>query len=103
MHEGALRRSRRCSSEPKADAGLAPGARSRGSRIRPGVSCTDEGLECPHDLATQSPACDGTTTTIATSCTCENDKWSCPDPVACDGGAAEDAGDGAAEDAASDS
>jgi hypothetical protein len=51
--------------------------------IQPGASCDNDDLQCAFDLATPDPSCDGTQTTIATSCTCKKGTWSCPDPVAC--------------------
>jgi hypothetical protein len=56
--------------------------------IVPGASCTETDLQCAFDLATPSPACDGTSTTIPTSCTCTSSAWACPSPVQCstDGG-----------------
>jgi hypothetical protein len=58
--------------------------------IQPGASCDDEHLQCAYDLATPAPACDGTSTTISSSCTCTNGTWACPDPVACEAGAPTD-------------
>ena len=81
--------------------------------ITPGGSCANSGLQCAYELETPSPACDGTTTTIASSCLCTSGTWACPAPLSCgeDGGSAgedgsaspgDDAGDAAsngAEDA----
>jgi hypothetical protein len=58
--------------------------------ITPGDSCKDDNLQCAYDLTGPAPACDGTQATIATSCTCNKGHWSCPDPVACDGGGTAD-------------
>jgi len=63
----------------------------------PGVTCDNEGLQCPYSI--DQPNCDGTSTTIATSCFCTEAAWSCPapvDPVDCppatdDGGGGDDA------------
>jgi hypothetical protein len=72
--------------------------------IVPNAACPGDGLQCPYDLQTPSPACDGTTTTLASSCTCTDQGWSCPSPVSCGG---EDAGDdspaSSSEDAGEDS
>lgn len=54
--------------------------------VQPGGSCNDDKLQCAFDLATPDPSCDGTQTTIATSCSCDKGHWSCPDPIACDAG-----------------
>jgi hypothetical protein len=54
--------------------------------IQPGAACSDDTLQCAYDLSTPSPACDGTTTTIASSCTCTKGTWVCPSAVACAGG-----------------
>ena len=51
--------------------------------ITPGGSCSDDNLQCAFDLATPSTACDGTNTTIASSCICTKGNWVCPDPVSC--------------------
>jgi hypothetical protein len=64
--------------------------------ISAGASCSDDNLQCPYDLATPNPSCDGTNTTIETSCTCTSGTWVCPDAVECP--AAEDGGDEAATD-----
>jgi hypothetical protein len=65
------------------------------SAITPGGSCSGDTLECPYNLATPSPACDGTTVEggLATSCICDDGKWSCPSPVSCDASTGDDAGD----------
>lgn len=68
-------------------AGACPSADS----VQPGASCDDEHLQCAYTLATPSAACDGTSTTIASSCTCTHGSWACPDPIACDAG--DEAGD----------
>jgi hypothetical protein len=67
--------------------------------IQPGGSCSDDDLQCPYDLSTPSPACDGTTTTIPSSCTCTDGTWACPSPVVCGGGDAAATGDGGEGDA----
>jgi hypothetical protein len=66
--------------------------------IQPGAACDDDQLQCAYDLPTPSAACDGTTTVIATSCTCTKKAWSCPSPFVCGEGAA---GDDAAKEAGS--
>jgi hypothetical protein len=75
--------------------------------ITNGVSCSGDTLECPYTLQTPSPACDGTSTQLATSCVCTQGAWACPDPVDCgdggdiDSGGGDDSGDGGGEDASS--
>ncbi len=64
------------------------------SGVDPGASCDDEHLQCAYTLATPSAACDGTQTTIASSCTCTHGTWACPDPFECEAGAAETGDDG---------
>ncbi len=63
------------------------------SAITPGGSCSGDTLECPYNVASPSPACDGTTVEggLATSCMCGDGKWSCPSPVSCDASTGEDA------------
>jgi len=68
--------------------------------IVPGASCSDDTLQCAFDLMTPAVACDGTTTTIETSCTCTDGTWACPSAVECDSGAAEEAGEEAGEEEA---
>jgi hypothetical protein len=71
--------------------------------IQPGGACSDDDLQCPYDLASPSLACDGTTTVLATSCTCTKGAWVCPDAVSCPGGDDAAPGDDAAgDDAAGD-
>jgi hypothetical protein len=75
--------------------------------IQPGAACNEYQLQCEYDLATASPACDGTTTVIPSSCTCTDGAWVCPSAFDCDSGAApsEDASasaDGASEAAVAD-
>ena len=67
--------------------------------ISPGGTCSGDSLECAYDLPSPSPACDGTKTTIPTSCICNNGTWSCPSPLSCEGG---DDGGGGGDDAAGD-
>ncbi len=59
--------------------------------ISPGGPCSSEALQCAYDLATPSPACDGTSVTLASSCTCTSGAWACPSPAACGGEASGDA------------
>ena len=61
--------------------------------VVPGDSCSHDKLQCAYDLMTPAVACDGTTTTIETSCTCTDGTWACPSAVECDSGAAEEAGE----------
>ena len=75
--------------------------------ITPGSACEGDSLECAYDLATPSPACDGTSTTISTSCTCTKGTWACPAPVACapsgdDGGGDDGGGDDGSSDSPGD-
>jgi hypothetical protein len=51
--------------------------------VTPAGACADNDQQCPFNLDTPSPACDGTTTTIASSCTCTAGTWACPAPVQC--------------------
>jgi hypothetical protein len=55
------------------------------STIKPNGPCTDDNLECPYDLSSQPASCNGTLTTIKTSCVCTKGTWSCPPPVNCSG------------------
>lgn len=70
------------------DVGDCPGA----GAVAPDGTCTGDMLSCPYDMATASPACDGTNTTISTSCVCTKGKWACPSPVSCPGDATADGG-----------
>jgi hypothetical protein len=72
--------------------------------IQPGTACSDDFLQCAFDLPTPSPACDGTTTVLASSCVCTKGLWVCPAPVGCpEAGAADGAtDDGATDDGATD-
>jgi hypothetical protein len=67
--------------------------------IQPGAPCSDDNLQCAYDLPTPSPACDGTSTVIPSSCICTSGAWSCPSAISCgDGGGSEGGGDdGSAE------
>lgn len=53
------------------------------STIKDKGPCTDDNLECPYDLSSPNPSCDGKTTTIMTSCVCTSGTWSCPSPIDC--------------------
>ncbi len=67
------------------------------STIVPSGTCNHDSLQCPYSL--DQPNCDGTSTSIATSCVCQHGAWSCPSAVACEA-ATDDAGggdDGAAD------
>jgi hypothetical protein len=68
--------------------------------VVPGGSCSDDKLQCAFDLMTPAVACDGTTATIETSCTCTDGTWACPSAVECDSGTAEEAGEEAGSDEA---
>lgn len=43
-----------------------------------GASCHGDQLQCPYEVTIT--ACDGTTSSIASSCSCESGQWVCPDP-----------------------
>ena len=58
--------------------------------ISPDGPCSSDALQCAYDLVTPSLSCDGTSVTLASSCTCASGAWKCPSPVSC-GGVAEDA------------
>lgn len=62
--------------------------------IAPGGACNDETLQCAYDLASPSQACDGSQTTLATSCICTDGVWQCPEPFGCGAGGAGGAGSG---------
>lgn len=65
-----------------------------------GASCSDDNLQCAFDLTTPAVACDGTSSVVATSCTCTHGHWSCPSAFECEGGA--DGGDGGDGEASTD-
>jgi hypothetical protein len=67
--------------------------------ITPDGPCGSEALQCAYDLVTPAPACDGTSVTLASSCTCTSGAWACPSPVACGGGESADAAADAGDDA----
>ena len=68
--------------------------------VVPGASCSDNKLQCAFDLVTPAVACDGTSSTVETSCTCTDLTWACPSAVECDAGADPgEAGEDASEDA----
>jgi hypothetical protein len=54
--------------------------------IQADEACTDDNLDCPYDLSSEPASCNGTTTTIKTSCVCTKGTWKCPSPVDCGGG-----------------
>jgi hypothetical protein len=71
------------------------------SQLGRGVACTTGGLTCPYTLTTLG--CGGTSSTSASSCTCANGLWDCPevgppqcpaDGGTCVNGATKPAGDG---------
>jgi hypothetical protein len=73
------------------------------ANVQPGGSCDSDDLQCAYTLSTPSAACDGTSTTIATSCVCSHGTWTCPSPYACEagggeGGPGDDGGDAASGD-----
>ena len=43
-----------------------------------GDACHGEQLQCPYDVTIT--ACDGTTSAVTSSCSCQNGRWACPDP-----------------------
>jgi hypothetical protein len=61
-----------------------------------GTSCSDEGLQCPYDIV--RTACDGTTSTVPSSCLCQGGTWSCPDSWQCTADGGDDAGANASTD-----
>lgn len=70
--------------------------------IVPDDPCSDDDLQCAFDLSTPAAACDGTTTTIPTSCTCTKGHWECPAPFECDAGEPDEAGDDSGDASAGD-
>ncbi len=56
------------------------------AQVSPSASCGNDKLQCPFTL--DQPNCDGTSTSVSTSCVCTGGSWVCPSPVAC----ADDAG-----------
>jgi hypothetical protein len=88
-------------------AGLAGGAcgdlssECASATVSPARLCNNDGLQCPYSL--DQPNCDGTFSSVATSCVCQHGAWSCPSAVACEAATNDGGGDdGAADDAASD-
>jgi hypothetical protein len=49
--------------------------------VTPDGTCSEDALQCEYDL--QQDNCDGTFSTVATSCVCTGGAWSCPDPIPC--------------------
>lgn len=47
--------------------------------IQNGAECTSTDLECPYDVPVTD--CDGTVSTVASSCTCTQNQWVCTDPT----------------------
>jgi hypothetical protein len=47
-------------------------------RMLTGAVCHGEDLQCPYELTIG--ACDGTSRSIASSCSCKDGHWACPDP-----------------------
>ncbi len=43
-----------------------------------GDTCHGDQLQCPYEVTIT--ACDGTTSTVTSSCSCQNGHWACPDP-----------------------
>ncbi len=43
-----------------------------------GATCHGDQLQCPYEVTVA--ACDGTSKVVASSCSCDNGKWTCPDP-----------------------
>ena len=48
------------------------------AEVVPGGACSGNDLQCAYTLSTQTAACTGMTTTVATSCTCTDGAWVCP-------------------------
>ena len=63
-------------------------------QIKPGASCGSSDMQCAYDVP--QTACDGTKSTVESSCFCTDGKWSCPDEWACET-SDEDAGDETAD------
>ena len=63
-------------------------------QVRPGGSCDGTYYQCPYDLTAPSSACDGTTATIASSCTCVGGIWACPIATPCPDASSGDDGGG---------
>jgi hypothetical protein len=63
------------------------------AEVVPGGTCSGDQLQCAYTLSTQTAACDGVMTTVATSCTCSGGSWVCPtgfcDATTTDAGASE--------------
>lgn len=55
--------------------------------IHPGGSCSSSELQCNYDAP--RTACDGTTSSVASSCLCQGGHWSCPDAWTCEAGTAD--------------
>lgn len=70
--------------------------------ITPGGSCSDDHLQCAYDLTTPNAVCDGTSTRIATSCTCTDGTWACPEAFECEAGAGDGGDAGSAAEAGED-
>ncbi len=68
--------------------------------VKPGASCQNDSLQCPYSL--DQPNCDGTSTTIASSCVCQQGAWACPSPAACPEPTDDGGDDGATDDGSSD-
>ena len=55
--------------------------------VTPGGPCSTDQLQCPYDLTTPGPTCNGSSSLgIASSCICTGGAWSCSAGF-CDGGA----------------
>jgi hypothetical protein len=59
------------------------------ANVSPSASCGNDNLQCPYTL--DQPNCDGTSSTVSTSCVCTSGAWVCPSAVECpdDAGATE--------------
>lgn len=70
--------------------------------LKNGDNCTSTDLTCPFDITITG--CDGTDSTVASSCTCTSGQWVCADPGQSQCPPADDAAmdDGSMDDAAMD-
>jgi hypothetical protein len=69
--------------------------------VAPGRPCGGDYYQCAYDLTGPSPACDGTSTTISSSCICFAGAWTCPAATTCADAATGDDGAGGNDGAAS--
>jgi len=53
--------------------------------VVPDAACSSNSLQCAYSFQSLSVACDGTSTTYMSSCTCTSGTWACPSAVSCPG------------------